>query len=159
MIPLIGVLFFDDGEIEAGKESKTDSGQPASDVDAFVVRTSRRYFARRTPSSPLLLPQAKTRNQALVSRMVGPSEVLQEARTTPDHFEKSAACSVVLFGLAEMLGHLLDTGGKHRDLNLGRPRVFVVGSVVLNNPALYFQCQRHFLLLVPCLRAKIHPVA
>ncbi len=115
----IGVLFFDDGEIEVGIGSKTDTGQPVFGTDTAVVRTSGRYFVRRTPGRPLLLPQAKTRNQALVSRVVGPRKVLQEARATPDHFEKSAACGVVFFVLTEMLGHLLDTGGKHRDLNPG----------------------------------------
>ena len=86
-----------------------------------------------------LLSEVQLVDDRAVTLDVGLLEVAEKVSSVADHLLKSAAAVVVLVVGLEVLGEVLDSVGKKRDLYLGRTCVTLVGSVLFNN-CLLFVC-------------------
>lgn len=70
--------------------------------------------------------------------LVGFLEIAHQALSLRDHFEKSSTRMKVFLILLEMIGELLNSLSKHRNLILRRPRILFM--------PLHFFCRLRFLL-------------
>src|SRR2546421_4892695 len=73
--------------------------------------------------------QTESPDDFLVSLRASAVQVGEQPSALSDHAEQPAATRVVVAGRAQMVGEVLDTLGKERDLDLRRARVLVFTAV------------------------------
>ena len=74
----------------------------------------------------LLLTQFQLLGYGLVASEVSGLEVIQEPTALANHHKQSAAGTVVLEILLEVLGQVVDALGEQRDLHVGRTGIALV---------------------------------
>src|SRR5579872_4564607 len=79
-----------------------------------------------------LVPQSKLSDELAIPLEVRPLHVVEDTATTPDHLEQTTPAVVVFRMQAEMIGEVVDSLGKKRYLELGRPAVSLVCPVLFD---------------------------
>ena len=103
----------------------------------------------------ILLSEIQLLDDRTVALDVGLLEVAEKISSVADHLKKSAAAVVVLVIVLEVFSQIVDSVGQKRDLYLGRTRVALVSSVLLNN-CLLFVLQHCFHLSAIAANKFIH---
>ena len=85
-----------------------------------------------------LLSQAKPRNNTAIPLYVAVSDILEQCRPRPDHFQEPATRRMVFPVCFEVFGQFIDTGRQYSNLNLRRPRISLPPLVVLDNLTFFF---------------------
>ena len=92
----------------------------------------RALFARK------LLSQAQSLNYGSVSFDILLSQVIQKLLSVTNHLGVSSLRMEILGVLLHVLGELIDSGCKNRNLNLGRTCVLLIDLILLNEGCLFF---------------------
>jgi hypothetical protein len=90
-----------------------------------------------------LLAYTETSDDFLVSLVVLATEIVEKTAALAYHLEQSLTGVVVLGVDLEVIRQILDASGQNRDLDLGRPGVRVVDSIVLDQLVLVISRERH----------------
>jgi hypothetical protein len=80
----------------------------------------------------VLVTEPQFLNYQAVRLDIGPPQVVQQSATLAYHLQEAAATVVIFAVLTEMIREVVDALGQDRDLNLCRPGVSLVGTVLLN---------------------------
>ena len=110
-----------------GEPCRYERARPFSSREGRTAGPERR-LARRSGEG--LATQAQALNQCTVALNVNLLEVTQEATTLADKEKKSTTRVVVVLVNLAVLGEVEDALREHRDLNLGRTGVTLVGGVL-----------------------------
>jgi len=86
----------------------------------------------RVAVKAVLVTEPQFLNYLAVRLDIGPPQIVQQSATLAYHLQEAAAAVVIFAVLAEMIREIVDTLGQDRDLNLCRPSVRLVGTVLLN---------------------------
>jgi len=78
-----------------------------------------------------LVPEAKIRDDFAIAFDVRALEIIEQATTTADHLEQSLTAVMVLGVSAEVTVQVVDILGENSDLDLCRPGIGVVRTVLL----------------------------
>ncbi len=83
-------------------------------------------------------PQVQSLIERSIAVVVFRPQVNQQAAPLADQLEQPASRGFVVFMGAQVLGELVDTGSKKRDLHFGRPRVIFMTVVVADQCGFLF---------------------
>jgi hypothetical protein len=97
----------------------------------------------------VLVTEPQFLNQLAVSLDISPPQIVQQSATLAYHLQEAAATVVILAVFTEMIREVVDALGQDRDLNLGRPSVCLMGTVLLNCRCFV---ESHFPKKIPPLR-------
>ena len=78
------------------------------------------------------MTEAKIRDDLAIAFDVGALEIIEQAPTTANHLEQALPAVMILGVSTEVTGQVVDVVGKNCDLNLGRPGIGVVRTVLLD---------------------------
>ena len=92
-----------------------------------------------------LLAQVETLQQVVVLGQVVPLQVIQKLAPAAGHLEKATAAVEVLAMPPQMLGQVIDPGGKQGDLDVAGAGVLLVNLVLSDD---FVFCYRHGFVLV-----------
>ena len=84
-----------------------------------------------------LLSEVKLVDDRAVTLDISLLKVAKKVSSVTNHLEKSATAVMVLVIGLEMLGQIVDSVSKKRDLNLRRTGIALVSSILLNNSLLF----------------------
>jgi hypothetical protein len=79
------------------------------------------------------MTEAQIRDDLPISFKVRTPQILQEATTLTDHFEKPAPTVVILLVLIEMAPKVVDSGGQEGDLDRSAAPILVVQLELLDD--------------------------
>ena len=82
-----------------------------------------------------LLPQAEPGDEFAVGVDVLPLEVAEESVSLTDHHDETTPAVMIMLMVTQMASQVLDFGGQHRDLDLGRTRVLIVPTELAHDLA------------------------
>ena len=99
--------------------------------------------ARISPRAKRLTANAELIDDALVARLVGALEVIEQLAALRDHLEKAAPRVIVLHVCLEVIGQSVDPFGQDRHLNFGRTGVARLGGIRLDDFGLAAGSERH----------------
>lgn len=85
-----------------------------------------------------LFPDAQLGNNRAVAVDVLLGQVVQEVPALTDHHKEATAAVVVMLVNPQVLGELVDAGGKNGDLHLGRTGVALVRRILGNDLGFLF---------------------
>ena len=95
-----------------------------------------------------LLADSEFADNLTVPVCIAPLQVIQQTTPLAYQHQKTAARTVILLVLFEVLRQLADALAQNRDLYLRTPGVGVVRAKLCNNVCLFSGCQHSFYLLL-----------
>ena len=104
---------------------------------ANAKRGKQPFLEGRLPCS-FLLADAELRDERTVTLDVGLLQVRKQVASVTDHHQKPAAGMVVLFVGLQVLGQIVNPLREHRNLDLRRAGVALMGGVFGHNGLLFF---------------------
>src|SRR5690348_11076201 len=90
-----------------------------------------------------LFAKTELRDQVDVALLVAASKIIEQRTALVDEHQKTAARMIVLRVGLEMLGEIVDSFGQDRDLDLGRTRVPLAASMILDERLFALRGNRH----------------
>src|SRR5436309_16066127 len=95
---------------------------------------SARRLRRRSRgvSGGTLAPEPELLDEPAIAVHVGATEVVEEAAALAHEHQQPAPRVMVLLVLAKVLGELVDPGREQRHLDLGRPDVVLLATLLLD---------------------------
>ena len=109
-------------------------------VKAGGYLTHNTLIEREFRTGDRLLADAQLLNDLFVALGIVLSEVVEQAATLADHHEKTAPGGVVLLMRLEMLRQFTNPFTQDRDLDLGRPGIRRVSTVLVNQGGFFLSC-------------------